>query len=503
LRANGYNFRQDTRHYVYVVSQSNNWQQGRHLIDDPGKFYFDPLLDENGNHITVNYWVYLDDFNWPNFIGTYTATGSAIGGIELGKYVYGPVRSPDGSKIAFSTVRGEGEQRVSELYVGGVGQPPKIIYSDSEGRAVRQFSVSNDGKVAFYLEGDSKGREGVFLYQNGNIMLLNSDLHFCNPMISGDGQKLYCLYNDLFEYKFSLYEIDINDGSYEMLGTYNVHTGLSLTNNDGSVIVFRGYNETNGFGIFALVKGEGVTIPPMLNLDLQPMLPPKTTIIAGSAEAPQGSDIQVPVKIENADKVGSINLILSYPNVLEVEDVLQGSLTQNSLFDYNVEGNQIKVGIADSNGISGDGSLFYVKFRVTGNEKAEQAENVKGKLRGLGQQLSEITLRNSHALTLQGIEIYDIDGNSVKVATINGTFRIVSQEEANKGDVNGDGEINSLDALLALQMSIGKVEPNPVADMDGDGKVLAKDATEIMKMATDMMIRRTAEIISQNGLLGK
>nr|2XDH_A Chain A, COHESIN [Archaeoglobus fulgidus] len=156
----------------------------------------------------------------------------------------------------------------------------------------------------------------------------------------------------------------------------------------------------------------------------------KTTIIAGSAEAPQGSDIQVPVKIENADKVGSINLILSYPNVLEVEDVLQGSLTQNSLFDYQVEGNQIKVGIADSNGISGDGSLFYVKFRVTGNEKAEQAENVKGKLRGLGQQLSEITLRNSHALTLQGIEIYDIDGNSVKVATINGTFRIVSQEEA-------------------------------------------------------------------------
>ena len=51
-------------------------------------------------------------------------------------------------------------------------------------------------------------------------------------------------------------------------------------------------------------------------------------------------------------------------------------------------------------------------------------------------------------------------------------------------DVNGDGEITSVDALMALKMSVGRLDVDLRADMDGDGVVSAYDAYRILMLST-------------------
>ncbi len=69
-----------------------------------------------------------------------------------------------------------------------------------------------------------------------------------------------------------------------------------------------------------------------------------------------------------------------------------------------------------------------------------------------------------------------------------------------QGDLNGDGDITSVDALMALQMSIGKLEPIPMADMNGDGAVTAYDAFKILQLAVgdkDELFLRMYGVVSQ------
>ena len=51
-----------------------------------------------------------------------------------------------------------------------------------------------------------------------------------------------------------------------------------------------------------------------------------------------------------------------------------------------------------------------------------------------------------------------------------------------KGDLNGDGQITSADAVIALQMAVRR-EHNGNADMDGDGRVTSVDALMILQVA--------------------
>jgi hypothetical protein len=55
------------------------------------------------------------------------------------------------------------------------------------------------------------------------------------------------------------------------------------------------------------------------------------------------------------------------------------------------------------------------------------------------------------------------------------------------GDINHDGLITSLDALMALQMSTGKIPPDLIADANGDGKITAFDAAQILRISTGLL----------------
>ena len=64
-----------------------------------------------------------------------------------------------------------------------------------------------------------------------------------------------------------------------------------------------------------------------------------------------------------------------------------------------------------------------------------------------------------------------------------GEVSIITSSEVLKGDVNGDGRITSIDALMALQMSTKTIPANSAADMNGDGQVTSADAAMILKAA--------------------
>jgi hypothetical protein len=59
-----------------------------------------------------------------------------------------------------------------------------------------------------------------------------------------------------------------------------------------------------------------------------------------------------------------------------------------------------------------------------------------------------------------------------------------------KGDVNGDGDIGSNDAILALRIAAGLAEPTAdqecAADANNDGKVTSADAILILRMAAGL-----------------
>lgn len=64
----------------------------------------------------------------------------------------------------------------------------------------------------------------------------------------------------------------------------------------------------------------------------------------------------------------------------------------------------------------------------------------------------------------------------------------VSSAAASLGDVNGDGKINSTDALLILQSATGLVKltenQNKLADVNCDGKINSSDALQVLLYAT-------------------
>jgi hypothetical protein len=76
---------------------------------------------------------------------------------------------------------------------------------------------------------------------------------------------------------------------------------------------------------------------------------------------------------------------------------------------------------------------------------------------------------------------HQTDNSRVSFVVVDGLVRIL--DDVIPGDFNGDGVIDSQDALAALRMSIGKLPEQLTLDVDSDGRVTAKDARLLMSMA--------------------
>ncbi|MBC8511593.1 MAG: hypothetical protein H8D32_01240, partial [Dehalococcoidia bacterium] len=184
--------------------------------------------------------------------------------------------------------------------------------------------------------------------------------------------------------------------------------------------------------------------------------PTGTALIAESRTVPPGGTVLVlvPVRLENAQNVGSLGFHLSYdPAVAQVTQVLKGSLPPTFTSNTQQPG-LIIIGFATTEGVSGQkGSAVYVEFRAVGAEGS------------------------TCALTLSQIEATNTSGATVFVTPVNGVLTIA---QLILGDINGDGKVDLLDALRALRMYVQIEAENLVLDMDNSGKVTPEDARLIL-----------------------
>ena len=362
---------------------------------------------------------------------------------------------------------------------------------------IQPISISNNDKVAFSVYSPHpEERSGIFLYDHSTSSL--TQLSSIVPQyldISGDGNYLFVVNGSRFidDPLLTIQRMDTNTGENEIIYKDFVRSPTSiyyrpidvlLTNTDGSKVfmgVFDAIERKYKVFLFSFsplagiedgIHSSGMYFTGDIGRFYLPDNP-SYVLEYGSAESQPNEEIQIPIKLTNRGTIGSADLILGYPSdILEVKDVLPGSLTQDSLFQYNVIGNNITIGIVDDEGIADNGTLAYIKFKVKDvplNESGNETLN------------SSEVLKVYDLPFVQG-ELTDLDGNKQNTTLISGTFTLVNPEEALKGDVNGDGKITSLDALLALQMSVGKIEQNLIADMNEDGRVKADDALEILKL---------------------
>jgi len=192
-------------------------------------------------------------------------------------------------------------------------------------------------------------------------------------------------------------------------------------------------------------------------------LPAGTVLITlGSIQGSTGN-AQVPLSVTGADTIGNMDIIVdqSACTGLKYIEAIPGSLTQNSLISAKDNGPVVNIGIVDSKGISGDGSLMYMKYSISSDAPA-------------------------CALKLKTVAGNKLDGSEIKFATNDGKF----SSGALQGDCNKDGSLSSVDALMAIQMSTGEISPDLVADMNGDGKVTSFDAIQILQKSRVTTLQR-------------
>jgi hypothetical protein len=117
-------------------------------------------------------------------------------------------------------------------------------------------------------------------------------------------------------------------------------------------------------------------------------------------------------------------------------------------------------------GVSGEGTLVTIYFESL----AEEGE-------------SEIIL--------EGATLVNPNAEGIPVGIENGKV-IITPSETVKGDVNGDGDVKSNDAFLALRIAVGLIaEPTEAqkeaADMNNDGQIKSNDAFLVLRKAVGLI----------------
>ena len=137
------------------------------------------------------------------------------------------------------------------------------------------------------------------------------------------------------------------------------------------------------------------------------------TVSVSDTTGAKDSTIEVPIILEGASDVGSMDIVLRYDSdVLSAEAVEAGKLGKNAFIEANTarEG-EVIIALADSSGINGDGAVAIISFEVTGD------------------------VGSTSPLTLEGVSVNNVELVEIITTTESGTFR-VTEEGAPIGDAS-------------------------------------------------------------------
>lgn len=229
---------------------------------------------------------------------------------------------------------------------------------------------------------------------------------------------------------------------------------------------------TNPIGTYSItVNRKGDTLPepapkvdPVLDTDpvVEPLpgvtVPLGTALMLESRVSPLGSIVRVPVTFNEAQSITSLGFTLAYePDSLRVLNVERGSRITADTFSFDADTlGEIRFGFAATTGSGPGGTAAVVEFQVVGEAGS----------------ISPITL--SDALVnhnASGPLSMQLVGADFKVGP-----RLV-------GDANGDSRITALDALQVLRMASNLQKADMALDVNDDGKLTIDDARIILNMA--------------------
>ena len=194
-------------------------------------------------------------------------------------------------------------------------------------------------------------------------------------------------------------------------------------------------------------------------------VPTPFTLTASAATACPGDMVTIDVSAENNPGVKGFTLNLAYDDAkLDFVSMDTAALASLGLAmpGGSTAGNVSLTFVASgSNLLSDDGKLYSITFKV--KDTAPDGEI---------------------PLTLSGL-LGDPSGQSLEAVFVNGAAHVLSYK---LGDVNGDGDVNVLDAILLQSIWLGDLTPTPAqflaADVNRDGAVDANDLVLLMQYIT-------------------
>jgi len=142
---------------------------------------------------------------------------------------------------------------------------------------------------------------------------------------------------------------------------------------------------------------------------IQDALPALVKVTVSDAQGSNGSTIDVPIMITNAEDVGSMNITLTYnPTILQVDSVTKGDLNQGMISSDTDTSGILSLAIADQNGIAGAGEIAVISFNV-------------------------VNQTGSSLLLIEDLIVYDVDSLEIDATSQNGTFTVTKSSGENGG----------------------------------------------------------------------
>ena len=138
-----------------------------------------------------------------------------------------------------------------------------------------------------------------------------------------------------------------------------------------------------------------------------------TVSVSDTTGAP-GDTAEVPINLEGASDVGSMDIVLKYDaEVLRAVAVEAGKLGKNAFIEANTarEG-EVIIALADSSGINGDGTVATISFEVTGD------------------------VGSTSPLTLEEVSVNNVELVEVITTTESGTFSVTEEGAPKPGDAS-------------------------------------------------------------------